>query len=128
MSVPAKQTNATVLAQRHTEEAIDTLVDVMRDGAPKERIQAANALLNRAHGTPYTTPAPLTGKAGAIAAQMANMSEEELLALAQAIRKPDAPAAPPAKLRVRATDVTDAEFTEKKPLDIGADYEDDLLA
>ena len=46
--------NADRLAQEHTEAAIDTIVNVMNDwcAEDRDRIAAANALLDRGHGKP----------------------------------------------------------------------------
>ena len=45
------------LARAHTEEAIETLVLVMRNGKPSEAAMAANALLDRGWGkVPYAEP------------------------------------------------------------------------
>ncbi len=40
------------LCRKHTKEAIETLVELMRTGSDKVRVVAANALLDRAYGKP----------------------------------------------------------------------------
>src|SRR4051794_19249121 len=51
---PKAERNVRELAQRHTAEAIEALVDVVRTGKPAERVQAATALLDGGWGGPST--------------------------------------------------------------------------
>jgi hypothetical protein len=51
---PKAERNVRELAQQHTAEAIEALVDVVRTGKPAERVQAATALLDRGWGRPST--------------------------------------------------------------------------
>ena len=49
---PKAERNVRELAQQHTAEAVEALVDVVRTGKPAERVQAATALLDRGWGRP----------------------------------------------------------------------------
>jgi Family of unknown function (DUF5681) len=49
---PKAERNVRELAQQHTVEAVEALVDVVRTGKPAERVQAATALLDRGWGRP----------------------------------------------------------------------------
>src|SRR3954465_10012993 len=51
---PKAERNVRELAQQHTSEAGEALVDVGRTGKPAERVQAATALLDRGWGRPST--------------------------------------------------------------------------
>ena len=51
---PKAERNVRELAQQHTVEAVEALVDVVRTGKPAERVQAATALLDRGWGRPPT--------------------------------------------------------------------------
>jgi Family of unknown function (DUF5681) len=52
---PKGLADVTELARQHTEEAIQTLANVMRRGSPAAKVAAANAILNRAWGEPPKT-------------------------------------------------------------------------
>ena len=71
--------DASALAREHTERAIETIANVMDDwtAEDRDRIAAANALLDRAHGKPVNAviQVPMNRK---IAQQLAAMSDEEL--------------------------------------------------
>jgi hypothetical protein len=71
--------DASTLAREHTERAIETIANVMDDwtAEDRDRIAAANALLDRAHGKPVNAviQVPLSRQ---IAQQLAGMSDEEL--------------------------------------------------
>jgi hypothetical protein len=49
---PKLEVSLRELAQKHTVEAVETLVHVMRTGKPAERALAANSLLDRGFGKP----------------------------------------------------------------------------
>ena len=65
------------LARRYTEEAIEALADIMRDGSEtaSARARAAEAILDRAWGkpVPYEAPATLNARHGT-----EEMSEAEI--------------------------------------------------
>lgn len=67
------------LAREHTEAAIETIANVMNDwcAEDRDRIAAANALLDRAHGKPVNAviQVPMNRQ---IAQRLAAMSDEEL--------------------------------------------------
>ena len=67
------------LAREHTEVAIATIANVMNDwcAEDRDRIAAANALLDRAHGKPVNAviQVPMNRQ---IAQRLAAMSDEEL--------------------------------------------------
>jgi HEAT repeat protein len=92
------------LARQHTERAIDTLVEVMDDpfAENRERITAANSLLDRGHGKPNQAIIAIPGNRQ-VAALLATKSDDELMALLQAYRLP----------RLAPIDAT---FTEHEPL------------
>jgi hypothetical protein len=49
------------IAQKHGPEALDTLIDVMRNGSDKDRVTAADKILDRAYGK---APQAHTGEGG----------------------------------------------------------------
>lgn len=49
---PKQYAELKALCRQYTEEAVNALVDVLRTGAPRERVIAANALLDRGYGKP----------------------------------------------------------------------------
>lgn len=51
------------LARQYTDEALDTLAEIMRAGGTRDRAYAASALLDRAWGKPAQAM-ELTGKDG----------------------------------------------------------------
>ena len=54
-SCPEQSQRLSELAKTHTEAALETLVDVARNGrTDAARVSAANALLDRAYGRPTT--------------------------------------------------------------------------
>ena len=71
--------DASALAREHTERAIETIANVMDDwtAEDRDRIAAANALLDRAHGKPVNAviQVPLNRQ---IAQQLAGMTDAEL--------------------------------------------------
>jgi HEAT repeat protein len=77
------------LAREHTERAIDTLADVMTDPLSdnKERIAAANSLLDRGHGKPLQATIALPANRQQAAA-LAKMSDEDLIIAVQGAQLP----------------------------------------
>ena len=71
--------NADRLAQEHTEAAIDTIVNVMNDqfAEDRDRIAAANSLLDRGHGKPVAAVISIPASRQMQAALSA-MSDEDL--------------------------------------------------
>jgi hypothetical protein len=49
---PRDELRLAELARAYTEEAVATLVDIMRTGEPSDRVRAATALLDRGYGKP----------------------------------------------------------------------------
>ena len=79
MSTPRLFRSADNLAREHTERAIETIAHIMDDwtAEDRDRIAAANALLDRAHGKPVNAviQVPMNRQ---IAQQLAAMSDQEL--------------------------------------------------
>jgi hypothetical protein len=75
--------SADSLARLHTREAIGTLVDVMRDKEARssDRIAAAKEVLDRGHGKATQAIISIPAR-HAVAARLAAMSDEALLAIA----------------------------------------------
>jgi len=73
---------ADALARQHTEQAIETLAEVMSDpfAENRERLTAANSLLDRGHGKPNQAIIAIPGNRE-LAALLAKMSEDELAAI-----------------------------------------------
>ena len=67
------------LAREYTEEAIETLADIMRSEDNRDRLSAAKELLDRGHGKPLsaTIALPISRQQ---AAALAAMSDEDLMA------------------------------------------------
>lgn len=98
--------SADSIARDHAEEALTVMVEVMRDplSEPRDRLKAANDLLERGYGkaTQAIIAIPATKK---MIEQAAAMSDDQLM---EVIRSEPLPRlAPPA---------TDAEFEEIDPL------------
>jgi HEAT repeat protein len=70
----------TQLAREHTEEAVETLVEVMRDDTapPAARVAAADKILNRGWGQ---APQTITIKDDETPLDLAHMTDEQLEAL-----------------------------------------------
>lgn len=70
------------LAQDHTEKAIDTIVEIMEDGFAenRDRLRAAEAILDRGHGKPLTASISLPANKEQLR-QLAAMADEDLLAV-----------------------------------------------
>lgn len=68
-------------AQDHTERAVGVLAEIMDDWAEeaKDRIKAADILLDRGHGKPVAVSIQLPG--GRTAAQLAGYTDEDLIAI-----------------------------------------------
>jgi hypothetical protein len=64
-------------AREHTQEAIDTLVLVMRNGKPAEAAMAANSLLDRAWGRPQAPPEIAGVTAEDVAQELMRLAGEE---------------------------------------------------
>lgn len=98
--------SADSIARDHAEEALGVMVDVMRDplSEPRDRLKAANDLLERGYGkaTQAIIAIPATKK---MIEQAAAMSDEQLMEVIRAEPLP----------RLEAP-VTDAEFEEIDPL------------
>jgi len=119
--------SAESLARLHTKEAIGAAVEVLRDKTafPGDRLKAAQLILDRGHGKPTSVSVQVPAKR-AVAAQLANMSEDQLMAILQS-RQRNAPTddsttaqTPNLPARWHGHTVTDAEYTEKT--------DDELLA
>jgi hypothetical protein len=91
---------ATRLAARYTEPAIRTLAEVMTDpfAMARDRLRAAETLLDRGHGKPQQAVIMVPGDKAEIRKQLASMSDAELMEIVNESRLP------------RLT--MDAEFTE----------------
>ncbi len=92
-------------ARKYSREAIDTFAEIMQDplAENRDRLRAAENLVDRGHGKPVTPIALNTGKR--LRDQLADLSEDELYAIVRAEPLP-ALAAP----------IHDAEFEEVDPL------------
>jgi len=81
--------NADSLAREHTEQAIDVLAEVMADpfAENRERITAANSLLDRGHGKPNQAviAVPMDKRQQAL---LAAMSDDDLMQAIQGARLP----------------------------------------
>jgi hypothetical protein len=77
------------LAQEHTETAIETLAEVMRDpfAENKDRIKAAESLLDRGHGKAAQAVIQLPASREQ-ARRLAAMSDDDLLTVIQAHELP----------------------------------------
>ena len=93
------------LAREHTEQAINTLAEVMVDpfAENRERLTAANSLLDRGHGKPNQAIIAVPGNRE-LAALLAQMSNDELAQIVQQSQLP------------RLAPAIDASFTEVDPL------------
>lgn len=78
--------SADSIARDHTQAAIDTLAEIMRDPWAKDadRIKAADSILDRGHGKPLSATITLPPSKQALQ-QLAAMSDDELMAV---IRQP----------------------------------------
>lgn len=96
--------SADTLAREHTEKAIDTIVSVMDDpfAENKDRIRAAETILDRGHGKAAQAIIAIPGRQ--IAAMLAGKSDEELMAILNQTQLP------------RLAPI-DAEFQEVVPQD-----------
>ena len=79
--------SASELARQHTERAIEVLAEVLNEGEDKDRIRAAESLLDRGHGKAaqaiIAVPASKQQQA-----MLAAMSDDELMKVLQAARLP----------------------------------------
>ena len=96
---PAKTTRRNIMAaqrlfQAHAQEALETMIGIMRDpeAEPAVRLKAANDVLNRAYGTPVSTTVQVQiseeeREAIIDSSMIAAASTPELLALAEALSR-----------------------------------------
>ena len=96
---PAKTTRRNIMAaqrlfQAHAQEALETMIGIMRDpeADPAVRLKAANDVLNRAYGTPVSTTVQVQiseeeREAIIDSSLIAAASTPELLALAEALSR-----------------------------------------
>lgn len=79
--------NVEALAKLHAKEALAVHVEIMRDTSnkPADRAKSAEAVLNRAHGTPTRAIVYVPAKQK-VAQALATMSDAELLAAAEEAR------------------------------------------
>lgn len=68
------------LARDHTERAVETIAEIMNDpfAENKDRLKAADSILDRGHGKPLAATIALPGNRAQLAA-LAAMSDEELM-------------------------------------------------
>jgi hypothetical protein len=73
---------ADTLARQHTERAVETIAEVMNDpfAENKDRLKAAEAILDRGHGKPNQAIIAIPGNRQ-IAALLGGKSDDELMAL-----------------------------------------------
>lgn len=98
-------------AQDHTERAIAVLAEIIDDPfeESKDRIKAADSLLDRGHGKPIAVSLALPGSRRA--AELANYTDEELIAAIEQQPLPRLAALPDSRSRIPSLpDVIDAEF------------------
>jgi len=97
---PSRVRGASELAREHTQRAISIIAEVM-DTSPeaKERLRAAEMLLDRGHGKPMSTTIQIPAQQMAQEA-LAQMSDDELLTLVRG--------APLPRLRAQAASTVDA--------------------
>ena len=110
------QRSADSIAREHTEEAVAVVAAIMNspECEPKDRLRAADMLLERGHGRPVSTTIsiPASKKQREL---LAKMSDDELIEQIQGAALPRL--APP---------IIDGEFTAAIPADF--DVVDDLRA
>ena len=116
--------SADSLARLHTAEAVGTIVEIMRNaGSVKDRQRAAEFIIERGHGKAVQAVITVPARQ-AIAAKLASLSDDALLAIAQGgVREGnegpntgDSGAGPPDRpTALKNSDVTDAEFEEIDP-------------
>ena len=77
------------LAREHTERAVEVLADVMNDpfAEPRDKIKAADSMLDRGHGKPLTAVIALPASRRQ-AAMLAAFTDEELMARIQSSALP----------------------------------------
>lgn len=93
------------IAREHASKAIDTLVEVMTDpfAENRDRISAADKVLDRGHGKPSQAIIAVPGNRAA-AALLASMSDDELMKILNQTQLP----------RLSGPSI-DAEFSEVAP-------------
>lgn len=77
------------LAREHTEKAVKVMADIMDDpfAENRDRLKAANDILDRGHGKPLVATIALPANRAA-AARLAAMSDDELMAAVQSAPLP----------------------------------------
>ena len=81
--------NADTIAREHTERAIEVIAEIMNDpfAEDRDKIQAADKLLDRGHGKPLTAVIQVPANR-AQAAMLAAMSDDDLLKAIQGAALP----------------------------------------
>src|ERR1700748_3784475 len=105
--VPPAMRTADSIARDHTEEAIATIAEVMKDpfAENRDRVAAAKEILDRGHGKPNQAIIAVPGNR-AIAALLSGKSDDELMAILNKHHPPRLQSHTPA---------IDAKFTEVDP-------------
>lgn len=134
--MPAPKRSIEAQAQDHTEKAVEVLAEIMADPfeEAKDRIKAADALLDRGHGKPIAVSIQLPNSRRA--AQLAQYSDEELIAVIEQAELPrisDSRIAKTSKPKYLPPDVIDAEFVpaghkSSLPSEPSEPSDEDLLA
>lgn len=107
--------NADNLARKYTEEAIQTLAEIMRDGFAKDsdRIKAADSILDRGHGKPLAATISLPASKMQLQA-LAAMEDEELLTIIRG--KPLPRLSGPPAIDADYAELVDEPMSERDPL------------
>jgi hypothetical protein len=81
--------SADSMAREHTETAIETIANVMNDWAAedRDRLAAANAILDRGHGKPLAAVIEIPASK-ALQQRLASMTDDELMARIQSTELP----------------------------------------
>ena len=105
------------LAKLHAKEALSVQVEIMRDPdvKPEIRLKAADSVLDRGVGRPSRAVVYVPAKQRT-AAQLASMSDEQLLALAAQARAQQAQAAEQEASEMRAAAAEAASMDPSNPL------------
>jgi hypothetical protein len=115
------------LAQDHTERAVNVLAEIMDDPfeEAKDRIKAADAILDRGHGKPVAVSIALPS--GRRAAQLASYSDDDLIAIIEQHELPRIADQRPKTAKDRLGLVRDAIDAEFVPAGHNADPTDEEL-
>ncbi len=105
-----RRRNADILAREHTEDAIQVITEVMNDpfAEDRDKLSAANAILDRGHGKPSQAIIAVPASK-AQAALLAAMGDDELMHIVN-------------QAQIRRLAPIDAEFEV-----VPAEHKDDLL-